>query len=180
MGWRKVGNSSKLETFPSEIIVEKFFILFFFPIIVLNIVIIVDVESFPHTLQKQAASIPHKCWLVWLYYARVEHEKLPASSMRQIAIPSSTRQLLTLCSHESFLIFGFAWMWHSKYKSSPSLMSSLDKVEPSWILTKGGSANEKRRSERVELKSSWGRKGEKKIENIHHNMMMEKVGVKLL
>lgn len=58
--------------------------------------------------------------------------------------------ILTLWSHESFLIFGFAWMWHSKYRSSPSFMSSLDNVEPSWIATKGGSD---------------------KIENIHHNVM---------
>lgn len=31
-------------------------------------------------------------------------------------------------------------MWHSKYRSSPSFISSLDNVDPSWIFTKGGSA----------------------------------------
>lgn len=47
--------------------------------------------------------------------------------------------ILTLCSQESFLIFGFAWIWHSRYRSSPSFISSLDNVDPSWIFTKGGS-----------------------------------------
>lgn len=79
------------------------------------------------------------------------------------------RQELTLWSQESFLILGFAWMWHSKYKSSPSLISSLDKVEPSWMFTKGGSVKMK------EKKIMKAREQKGKIENIHHNMMMEKV-----
>lgn len=48
-------------------------------------------------------------------------------------------------------------MWHSKYKSSPSLISSLDKVEPSWMLTKGGSggSEKKEKWEQVLERKDW-------------------------
>jgi hypothetical protein len=50
-------------------------------------------------------------------------------------------RILTSCIQTSFDQGGFALMWHSKYTSSPSLMSSGLNVDPRFNDTIGGSAN---------------------------------------
>ena len=53
-------------------------------------------------------------------------------------ILKTCREWLTLWSQVSFLHAGFAFTWHSKYTSSPSLMSSGFSVLPSIRETIGG------------------------------------------
>lgn len=60
--------------------------------------------------------------------------------------------VLTSCNQYNLRHCGFAWTWHSKYTSSPSLMSSADNVEPSRSVTMGGSVAEEEEEEGGKVK----------------------------